>query len=144
MRKWLVPGIVAAVLLAALAVFGYRTIKQNRPAPYWVEIQLRAPENEEQVKSFEKACRERMTSDDWALPVSRELGLARQWKLPDEHVAAAELKRRIFVRFNRSGLLKIGANGKVKEARTTEAVANALGRKFAESLKQPKAAAPGF
>jgi len=140
MRKWLVPGIVAAVLLMGAAAFGYRTFKQSRPAPYWVVITLQSPSGDEQLKAIEKACREQVTGDAVILPVVRECDLAREWKLADENAAAAELRRRAFVQLGRTGELKVGVHGTRKEARTSEAVAKGLGRKFMERMRQAKAA----
>jgi len=85
MRKWLVPGIVAAVLLMGAVAFGYRTFKQSRPAPYWVVITLQVPSGDEQLKVIEKECREQVTGDAVILPVVRECDLAREWKLADEN-----------------------------------------------------------
>jgi len=140
MRKWLVPGIVAAVLLMGAVAFGYRTFKQSRPAPYWVVITLQVPSGDEQLKVIEKECREQVTGDAVILPVVRECDLAREWKLADENAAAAELRRRVFVQLGRAGELKVGVHGTRKEARTSEAVAKGLGRKFMERMRQAKAA----
>jgi len=62
------------------------------------------------------------------------------WPKLDENAAAAELRRRVFVQLGRAGELKVGVHGTRKEARTSEAVAKGLGRKFMERMRQAKAA----
>lgn len=130
MRKWLIPGIVAFVLLLGGAAFGIRTLKQNRPAPFWVEIPMRLPADGAQLEKLEKDLRQRVQSDEVLVPVVRESDLARRWNLPDEQAAVAELRRRVFVQFKDGGFLKIGLNGKRKETAITSEVAKKLGDRF--------------
>jgi hypothetical protein len=130
MRKWLIPGIVAFVLLLGGAAFGVRTLKQNRPAPFWVEIPMRLPADGAQLEKLEKDLRQRVQSDEVIVPVVRESDLARRWNLPNEQAAVAELRRRVFVQFKDGGFLKIGLNGKRKEMAITSEVAKKLGDRF--------------
>ena len=130
MRKWLIPGIVAFVLLLGGAAFGIRTLKQNRPAPFWVEIPMRLPADGAQLEKLEKDLRQRVQSDEVIVSVVRESDLARRWNLPDEQAAVAELRRRVFVQFKDGGFLKIGLNGKRKEMAITSEVAKKLGDRF--------------
>lgn len=130
MRKWLIPGIVAFVLLLGGAGFGIHILKQNRPAPFWVEIPMRLPTDGVQLEKLEKDLRQRVSSDDVIIPVVREMDLARRWNLPGEEAAVAELRRRVFVQFKDSGFLKIGLQGKRKEMATTSEVAKKLGDRF--------------
>lgn len=136
MRKWLIPGIVAFVLLFAGAAFGIRTIKQNRPAPFWVRIPVRLPADGAQLEKLEKDIRQRVQSDEVILPVVRELDLARRWSLPGEDAAVAELRRRVFVRFQGADVLEIGLNGKRKEMATTSEVAKKLGDHFMSATQR--------
>jgi len=137
MRKWLIPGIVAFVLLLGGAVFGIHVLKQNRPAPFWVKIPVRLPADGEQLEKFEKDLRQRVQSDDFLLPVVRELDLARRWNLPGDQAALAELRRRVFVRFQGADVLELGLNGKRKEMATTSEVAQKLGDRFMALTQHP-------
>lgn len=130
MRKWLIPGIVAFVLLLGGGAFGIHVLKQNRPAPFWVKIPVRLPADGAQLEKLEKDIRQRVQSDEILVPVVRELDLARRWSLPGEDAALAELRRRVFVRFQAAGVLEIGLNGKRKEMATTSEVAKKLGDHF--------------
>jgi len=130
MRKWLIPAIVAFVLLLGGAAFGIRIIKQNRPAPFWVEIPMKLPADGVQLEKLEKDIRQRVLADDILVPVVREMDLARRWNLPGEQAAVAELRRRAFVQFKDTGFLKIGLNGKRKDMATTSEVAKKLGDRF--------------
>jgi hypothetical protein len=130
MRKWLIPGIVVVVLLLGGAAFGIHTLKQNRPAPFWVEIPIRLPSDGAQLEKLEKDLRQRVQSDDVIIPVVREMDLARRWNLPGEDAAITELRRRVFVQFKDTGFLKIGLQGKRKEMATTSEVAKKLGDRF--------------
>lgn len=137
MRKWLIPGIVAFVLLLGGAAFGIRIIKQNRPAPFWVEIPIKLPSDGAQLEKLEKDLRQRVLSDDILVPVVREMDLARRWDLPGEQAAVAELRRRAFVQFKDTGFLKIGLNGKRKDMATTSEVAKKLGDRFMATAQRP-------
>ncbi|HEY8961105.1 MAG TPA: hypothetical protein VIM57_02805 [Luteolibacter sp.] len=121
---------MAFVLLLGGAAFGIRTFKQNRPAPFWVKISVRLPPDGEQLEKLEKEIRQRAQSDEVIGPVVRELDLARRWNLPSEEMAAAELRRRMFVRFQGGDVLEIGLNGKRKEMTTTSEIAKKLGDRF--------------
>ena len=137
MRKWLIPAIVAFVLLLGGAAFGIRVIKQNRPAPFWVQIPMKLPSDGAQLDKLEKDLRQRVLADDILVPVARELDLARRWNLPGEDAAVAELRRRVFVRFQTSGFLEIGLTGKRKEMATTSEVAKKLGDRFMATAQRP-------
>lgn len=137
MRKWLIPAIVAFVLLLGGAAFGIRIIKQNRPAPFWVEIPIKLPSDGAQLEKLEKDLRQRVLSDDIIIPVTREMDLARRWNLPGEQAAVAELRRRVFVQFKDAGFLKIGLNGKRKEMTTTSEIAKKLGDHFMATAQRP-------
>jgi hypothetical protein len=134
MRKWLIPGVAVMALLLGGGAFAYWTLKQNRQDPQWTKISLRLPPDGEQLKKLEGEVNGRVKSDGVVLAVVKELDLARRWNLSGEAAAAAELRKRLFVRLNRNNELDIGMTGKVKERQLTQATVSRVTAKFMESV----------
>ncbi len=122
MQRWIVLGVVAMILVLGGGAFGYWTIKQNRPAPIWVPLTMKAEIPYEKRREIAKELKTKLENKEILVRVSKDLGLAGEWKLPSAEAAADELGKRLFVEAGdmdspegRLPSLNIGVRGKLKE-----------------------------
>lgn len=129
MQRWIVLGVVAMMLALGGAYAGYKTYQSNRPGPIWVPLTIRPDLEKEKRDQTCESLKAYVMDDARVLAVVRDLELARIWSLDSEEDAAAELKRRIFVRQGRAGgpfgdapAINVGVQGKQKEKPMTKRI----------------------
>ena len=122
MQRWIVLGVVAMVLVLGGGAFGYRALKQNRPAPIWVPLTMKAEVPYERRREIAKELKTKLENKEILIRVSKDLGLATQWKLSSAEAAADELGKRLFVELGdtdspegRVPSMNVGVRGKLKE-----------------------------
>lgn len=122
MQRWILTGVVAVILVLGGGAFGYWTIKQNRPAPIWVPLSMKADFPYDKRKEIAKELKTKLEKKEILLKVSKDLGLAAAWKLPSDEAAADELGKRLFVDLGdmdtpdgKVPSMNIGVRGKLKE-----------------------------
>lgn len=127
MQRWIIVGVVAVGLLMGGAVFGYYTIRQNRPCPIWVPIptnpELPIAKRDEIIGDL----KEKLSRIEVLEKVSRDLSLSSKLKFANDRTVAADLANRLFVRAGdmdtpngKVPAIHIGFSGKVKHRTITE------------------------
>lgn len=139
MQRWIVIGVVLVAVLLGGGIYGYKTYQANLPGGIWVPIPIPVDMTREVRESERERFYRLATDDELVLTVATELKLAREWSLATDEQAAAELKRRVFVRPGNTGpklgnqpSLNIGVHGKRKEV----AVTTRIVKRMMEGLKQ--------
>ncbi len=126
MQRWIVAGLVVVAMLLGGALFGYRTIKQNRPHPIWVPVPTNPDLSIIKRDEIIRTLKERLSQPAVLEKVSRDLSLAPKLDLPNDKAAAEDLAKRLFVRAGNMPkpndtmpAIHIGFNGKSKNHELT-------------------------
>jgi ribosomal protein L39E len=130
MQRWIVLGVVAMVLAIGGSAFGYRAIKQNRPAPIWVPLAMNTELPYEKRREIAKELKLKLEQKEVLLQVCKDLSLAQEWQLPSNEAAAEELGKRLFVDLGdmdtptgKVPSVNVGVRGKLKEKDTSGKIA---------------------
>ena len=107
----------------------FRTYKQNRPCPIWVPLQINGDVSVEKQDEIARDLKLKLCDPKILAQVSKDLGLATEWKTGSDAQCADELARRMFVRVGESKgqlgnapSIDIGMNGKFKERALSEKI----------------------
>lgn len=129
MQRWIALGTVAFLLMAGAGYLGLKAYRQSRPHPIWVPLPVRTDLSKESRNEACRNLRVYVMEEKRLLAIARDLQLAQSWALPDDEAAAAELKRRMFVRTGNASTpmgevpaIHVGMNGTRKEAPMTEKI----------------------
>jgi hypothetical protein len=116
-------------LLLVGAFFAVKAYKQNRPSPVWVPLSINPELPVEKQDEIARELKVKLSEREILKVVSKDLGLAAEWKLPNDAAGADELARRMFVRageretpLGKTPTIDIGVNGKVKERVMSEKI----------------------
>jgi hypothetical protein len=125
MQRWIVmgvAGVVAMLLMAGGGYVGLRAYKQNLPGPMWVPLPINPGLSVAKRDEIISQLKSSLSKPEVLAGVSRELGLAHEWKLPSDEEAATQLAGRLFVKEGEADTpqgkvpaLHIGVKGKQKE-----------------------------
>lgn len=129
MQRWIAIGVGAMILLLGGAFFAVKAIKQNRPGPVWVPLAIDPETPVEKQDEIARDLKAKLSDREILKVISKDLGLAAEWKLPNDAAGADELARRMFVRageretpLGKTPTIDIGVNGKVKERAMSEKI----------------------
>lgn len=121
------------ILLLGGAFFAVKALKQNRPSPVWVPMAIHPETPAEKQDQIARELKAKLSKREILKVVSKDLGLAAAWQLPNDAAAADELARRMFVRageretpLGKTPTIDIGVNGKVKERALSEKISMRL------------------
>lgn len=146
MQRWIALGVLTLVLVFGGGYFGYKAYKASRPRPIWVPLTIN-PELDKQQR--DKACadlKEYMTEERRLLAIVSDMQLSQVWSLPSDDAAAAELKKRIFVRIGSvttpmgdAPSMNVGLQGTQKEKQMTEKIVMRMMDDVKEAIGGPGA-----
>jgi hypothetical protein len=129
MQRWIALGVVAFLLLLGGSYFGLKAYKQSRPYPIWVPLPINAELDKEKRDEACANLRNYVLEEQRMLAIARDLQLAGAWSQPSDEAAAAELKKRIFVRIGSANTpmgdvpaIHVGLSGTRKEIPMTEKI----------------------
>ena len=97
MQRWIVLGVLAAILAVGGGGFAYWTYKQNRPSPVWVPLSINPEFSEDKRQGLAKELKEKLSKPEILNQVSVDLQLAKKWNLATDQLAAQEIAKRLFV-----------------------------------------------
>lgn len=129
MQRWIALGVVAFLLFLGGSYFGLKAYKQSRPYPIWVPLPINAGLDKEKRDEACANLRNYVLEEQRLLAIARDLQLAGAWSQPSDEAAAAELKKRIFVRIGSANTpmgdvpaIHVGLSGTRKEIPMTEKI----------------------
>jgi hypothetical protein len=144
MQRWIALGVVAFVLFLGGSYFGLKAYKQSRPYPIWVPLPLNVELAKEQRDDVCAKLKDYMLQEERVLAIARDLQLAGVWSLPSEEAAAAELKKRMFIRTGSATTpmgdvpaLHVGLSGTRKEKDMTEKIVGRMMEDVKVALRIP-------
>ena len=133
MQRWIVIGVIAMAMMLGGGAFAFRAYKQNRPCPIWVPLQINGEISVEKQDEIARDLKQKLCDPKILAQVSKDLGLAAEWKMTSDAQGADELARRVFVRVGETKgqlgnvpSLDVGINGKLKERVLSEKIAMRL------------------
>jgi len=136
MKRWLIVGAVAMVVMMVGAWFAYGIYKDTRPSPIWVPLQVNQDMTTEKQDEIAKELRGKLLERDYLVGVSKELNLKNVWKMESDEKSADELAKRLFVRvgtydtpMGRVPSINIGVNGIKKETENSTKIAMHLAKR---------------
>jgi len=136
MKRWLIVGAMAMVVMMVGAWFAYGIYKDTRPSPIWVPLQVNQDMTTEKQDEIAKELRGKLLERDYLVGVSKELNLKNVWKMESHEKSADELAKRIFVRvgtydtpMGRVPSINIGVNGIKKETENSTKIAMHLAKR---------------
>lgn len=146
MQRWIALGVLTLVLVFGGGYFGYKAYKASRPRPIWVPLTIN-PELDKQQR--DAACthlKDYVSEEQRLLAIVRDMKLSQVWSLPSENAAAAELKKRIFVRMGSVTTpmgdvpsINVGLHGTQKEKPMTEKIVMRMMEDVKEAIARPSA-----
>jgi hypothetical protein len=123
MQRWIAAGLVVMLLFLGGSYYGYKTYKQNRPHPVWVPLPIRADLESKERDKVINQLKEKLDDRELLLQVSKDVGLAKKWKLASDEAGADEIAARLFVKsgdadtpMGKVPAILIGVKGKNKES----------------------------
>lgn len=130
MQRWIIVGVLVAILGLGGSAFGLWSYKQSRPHPMYVPIPLKEEVPPEDRKKIATELKSRLEDPALLLRVSKDLNLTAEWELPSDEAAVEALKSKLIVdsvegdiSANRPPTLNVGLKGKKREKEfTTKAV----------------------
>jgi hypothetical protein len=129
------------ILLLGGAFFAVKALKQNRPSPVWVPLSIHPETPVEKQDEIARELKSKLSNREILKGISKDLGLAAAWNLPNDAAGADELARRMFVRageretpLGKTPTIDIGVNGKVKERVMSEKISLRLMADVSEIL----------
>src|SRR6187402_500069 len=134
MQRWIAVAVVAMILMAGGAYYGRKFYRENySPAPMWVPIQINPTYPSEKIDEVLKELKARLTEESVLLEICKDLSLAKHWQLSSDAAAAAELKKRMFVKLDEMDsplgkvpAIHVGVRGKAKEKELSGKIATRL------------------
>ena len=141
MQRWIAAAVVAMILMGVGAFYGRKIYHENAAAPVWVPLPIdQLPPDK--VDSVVKELKTKLSEDAVLLQVSKDLSLPVQWHLPGDPQAAAEVRKRLFVRIGEMDAklgkvpaILVGVNGKTKERDLSGKIALRLMEDVAKILR---------
>jgi hypothetical protein len=121
-------------LLFGGGLFAYYTYKQNRPAPVWVPLPIRADLEIAKRDEIISDLKTKLLDKEILLAVSKDVGLAKKWNLESDEEGAREIGSRLFVKAGEADTpmggkvpaIHIGVTGKRKERAVSGEIAMRL------------------
>jgi len=124
MQRWILLGLVGAVILLSAGAFGVWSMRQNRALEQWVPMPLNATSSKEEREQTLKEIQRLLTHDSVLQRVAKEMNLQERFGLKSSEEAVARLKSSMFVREGEFRhpmtqetfpSINIGVSGKTKE-----------------------------
>lgn len=133
MQRWIIVGVLVAILGLGGSAFGLWTYKQSRPHPMYVPIPLKDEVPAEDRKKIAEELKTRLEDSALLLKISKDLNLATEWDLPSDEAAVEALKGKLIVEsvegdisVNKPPTLNVGLKGKKREKEFTTKVVDRL------------------
>jgi len=131
MQRWIIAGVVLLVFTLGVGFIGIRVYKQNRPYPVWVPLPVNPELSGDKKLQFSKELKQKLGEHQYLLSLSKELELAKKWKLASNEEAADLVAARLFVKVGEADTPKgtkipsinIGVNGKAKDKDVSNEIA---------------------
>jgi hypothetical protein len=144
MQRWIVIGVLAGILVMGGGAFAWWHHRQNRPAPMWVQLPVRAEFPVEQRDRTIQELNTRLRDPELLQMVVRDVSLTEKWGLASEREAVQRLSGRVFVRMGEMQTpmgsvpaMHIGVSGKAKEREISGMIAERLMQDALEILGIP-------
>jgi hypothetical protein len=133
MQRWIAAGLVTMVLFLGGGYYGYKTYKENRPAPMWVPLPIKPDLESAKRDEIIKDLKAKLSDPEILIKVSQDLGLRQQWNLPTDEACAQAISQKLFVRSGDAitemgpvPAIHIGVNGTSKEGQLSGKIAMRL------------------
>ncbi len=148
MQRWILLGLVAAVILAIAGGGGIWWMRQNRPDQQWVPMPVNAAATSEERKETIEDLERILKQESVLLKIVKELSLQSRWDCKSEQEAVDRLKSSMFVREGefRNPMtqetfvsIDIGVKGKQKERDLLGEIAMRLAKETRSALGIPEA-----
>lgn len=118
------------MLLFGGGLFAYYTYKQNRPAPVWVPLPIRADLELARRDELITNLKTKLSDKEVLISVSKDVGLTKKWKLSSDEEGASEIGNRLFVKVGEADTpmgkvpaILIGVTGNRKEREVSSEIA---------------------
>ena len=142
MQRWIIAGVVLLVFTFGAGFIGIRIYKQNRPYPVWVPLPVNSELSGEKKLQFSKELKQKLGEHSYLLSLSKDLELAKKWKIASNEEAANLVAARLFVKVGEADTSKgtkipsinIGVNGKAKDKEISNEIALRLHRDVRKML----------
>lgn len=129
MQRWIVMAVVALGLLIGGGGFAYWNYKQNLPHPVWVPLPLNPEVSEAKRDEIVKDLKAKLGTTESLTRISKDLNLAKRWRMASDEEVAGELGRRFFVETAETGkvlMIHVGVRGPRKDKGVSEEIATHL------------------
>lgn len=108
------------------AIYGYSSYKQGRPHKMWVPMAINPEVPEEKRTEIATNLKEKLSTDEVLLQVSKDLGLPAKLEVSSDAEAAEKVRSRLFVDVGetesprgRVPSINIGIKGKVRDQKVS-------------------------
>jgi hypothetical protein len=124
MQRWILLGLVGAVILLSAGAFGVWSMRQNRALEQWVPMPLNATSSKEECAQTLQEIQRLLMHESVLQKVVKEMNLQERFGLKSNEEAVARLKSSMFVREGEFRhpmtqetfpSIDIGVSGKTKE-----------------------------
>ncbi len=124
MQRWILLGLVGAVIFLSAGAFGVWSMRQNRALEQWVPMPLNASASKEEREQALQEIQRLLTHDRVLQRVAKEMNLQERFGLKSSDEAVARLRSTMFVREGEFRhpmtqetfpSIDIGVSGKTKE-----------------------------
>lgn len=130
MQRWILAGLLLAVLGLAGAWFARQKYRENRPHPVWVPLPINPELPPEKRDEVIKDLKEKLSERELLKKVSQDIKLPQKWNFTSDSEAAEDIAARLFVRAGDADTPKgkvpaihIGVRGKSKEQKVSGEIA---------------------
>lgn len=123
-------GMVAMFLLVGGGGFAYWNHNRGRPHPVWVPLPLNPEFSDAKREEVAKEVKTKLNTKEILTRISKDLDLAKRWRMASDDEVAGELGRRLFVTVGEADsplgkvpLINIGVQGPEKDKGVSEEIA---------------------
>lgn len=135
MQRWIIPAVLALVLVFSAAIFGYYHLKMQRPAPVWVPLPFQPNISEERQQQLVDKLKADLMNKEVLEKVAHDTDAAKYLDVPSDAKAAEVLLSRMFIKIGgcvgpdgETQGVHIGLNGVRKDAAFTQKVVERIGK----------------
>lgn len=121
------------MLMLGGGAFAIHIYKQNRPHPVWVPLPINPELPGDKRREIAKDLKAKLDHPEVLIQVSKDLDLAKKWKMASDEAVADQLSKRLFVKVGEMASsmgnvpsINVGVSGKNKEKEDSEAISMRL------------------